>query len=112
MWDGGISRGTSMALFFNNRMASARRKDAALELMMRARTILRVGDDAVVSVSEHACGEAKCCGTRTVILVMRPDQPTEAIKIDKALDAVTQADLSDALVPSAYGNGVPGMLPT
>jgi hypothetical protein len=51
-------------------------------------------------------------GTRTVILVMRPDQPTEAIKIDKALDAVTQADLSDALAPSALGNGVPGIRPT
>jgi hypothetical protein len=101
-----------MALFFNNRMASARRKDAALELMTRARTILCVGDDAVVSVSEHACGEARCRGTRTVILVMRPDQPTEAIKIDKALEAVTQADLFDALAPSAGGVNVPRFRPT
>ena len=34
-------------------MASGRRKDAALDLMMRVRGILNVDDDAVVSVSEH-----------------------------------------------------------
>jgi hypothetical protein len=41
-----------MALIFRDRMASGRRKDAALDLMMRARGILNVDDDAVVSVSE------------------------------------------------------------
>ena len=90
-----------MALFFRRRMASGRRKDAALELMIQARTILGVEDDAVVSVSEHACGDPGCGGARTVILVMRPDRPTEAIKIDKPLDTVTPADLSDALAPEA-----------
>ena len=32
---------------------------------------------------------------------MRPDQPTKAIKINKPLEAVTAADLSDALAPLA-----------
>jgi hypothetical protein len=49
-------------------MASQRRKDAALDLMIRARGILNVDDDAVVSVSEHDCGDPDCRGARTVSL--------------------------------------------
>ena len=40
-----------MAPFFRNRMASQRRKDAALDLMIRARGILNVDDDVVVSAA-------------------------------------------------------------
>jgi hypothetical protein len=69
--------------------------------MMRARGILNVEEDAVVSVSEHDCGDPECRGVRTVILIMRLDRPTQAIKINKPLDAVTVADLSDALAPLA-----------
>jgi hypothetical protein len=32
---------------------------------------------------------------------MRPNQPTEAVKVDKPIESVTQADLSDALAPLA-----------
>jgi hypothetical protein len=86
-------------------MASQRRKDAALDLMVRARGILNAAADAVESVSEHDCGDPECRGARTVILIMRPDQPTKAIKIDKPLEAVTAADLSDALAPLASLSG-------
>jgi hypothetical protein len=82
-----------MALLFRNGTASARRKDAALDLMIQARAILGVDGDTVVSVSEHNCADSGCCGTQTVILVMRPDRPTEAIKINKPLETVTGADL-------------------
>ena len=90
-----------MAPFFRNRMAAARRKDAALDLMIRARGILEVEEDTVVSVSEHDCGDPECRGARTVILIMRPDQPTKAIKINKPLEAVTAGDLSHALASLA-----------
>jgi hypothetical protein len=40
---------------------------------------------------------------------MRPDQPTEAIKINKPLEAVTAADLSDALAPLAALSDAPGV---
>jgi len=55
-----------MAPFFRNRMASQRRKDAALDLMICARGILNVDEDAVVSVSEHNCGDPECRGARTI----------------------------------------------
>jgi hypothetical protein len=88
-------------------MASERRRDAALDLMIRARGILSVEDDAVVSVSEHDCGDPVCRGARTVILIMRPNQPTKAIKINKPIEAVTAADLSDALAPLACVSDAP-----
>ena len=90
-------------------MASQRRKDAALDQMIRARGILNVDEDAVVSVSEHDCGDPECRGARTVILIMRPDRPTEAIKINKPLEAVTAVDLSDALAPLASVNDASGV---
>jgi hypothetical protein len=91
-----------MALFLRNRTASNRRKDAVSELMLKARAILRADDETVVSVSEHDCGDPECGRARTVVLVMRPDQPTEAVKIEKPVESVTQAELSDALAPLAH----------
>jgi hypothetical protein len=67
-------------MLLRDRAGSARRKRAALELTMQVRAILKVEDDTVVSVSEHNCGDPEC-GSQTVILVLRPRQPTEAIKI-------------------------------
>jgi hypothetical protein len=97
-----------MALLFGNRTASARRKDAALELMVQARVILRADDDgAVVSVSEYDCGDPDCGRARTLVLVMRPDQPTEAVKINKPIEAVTPADLAAALAPLAAPADLP-----
>ena len=54
----------------------------------------------MVNLSEHDCGEP-ACGAQTVVLVMRPNQPTKAVKIKKPLAAVTSADLSAALAPLA-----------
>jgi hypothetical protein len=93
-----------MAPYFRSRMASERRKEAALDLTVRARSILSVDDNAVVSVSEHDCGDPECGGARTIILIMRPHQPTQAIKINKPVESVTAADLSDALAPLACGS--------
>ncbi len=46
----------------------------------------------------------------SVILIMRPDQPTKAIKINKPLEAVTAADLSDALAPLACVSDAQGAI--
>jgi hypothetical protein len=92
-----------MALLFRNRRVSEREDQAARDLIMQARTILDGDDDTVVRVSEHNCGEP-ACGGQTVVLVMRPNQPTKAVKIKKPLAAVTNADLSAALAPLAEEN--------
>jgi hypothetical protein len=97
----------SMVVFFRGRGASDRRKDAAIELMLQARAVLHADDDgSIVSVTEHDCGDPECGRARTVVLVMRPEQPTEAVKIDKSIETVTPADLAAALAPLAAPGGL------
>jgi hypothetical protein len=88
-----------MAAFFFPRKISNRQSDAALELKAYARTAINADDETVVSVSERDCGDPGCGGARTIVLLMHPRRPTEAVKIDKPLEQVTQSDISDALAP-------------
>jgi len=96
-----------MAAFFFTRKTSNRRKDAALELKLYARTVISADDDTVISVSERDCGDPDCGGARTIVLIMHPRRPTEAVKIDKPLEQITQTELSDALAPLAAQTGLP-----
>jgi hypothetical protein len=86
---------------FSKRQVSSARINAVLELTLQVRAILDVDDDAVVSISEHDCGEPECGGLQTVILVLRPGQPTKAVRIAKPSESITRNDLSEALVPPA-----------
>jgi hypothetical protein len=90
-----------MVLFSNRGGGAQRRRDAALALMLHARNILGTDNETVVSVREHDCGDPDCGPARTVVLILRPDRPTEAVKIDKPIERVTKTDLSAALVPVA-----------
>ena len=92
----------SMAAFFFPRKTSNRRRDAAaLELKVQVRTVINADDDTVVTVIERDCIDPGCGGARTPVLIMHPRRPTEAIKIDKPLEQITHADLSNALAPLA-----------
>jgi hypothetical protein len=71
-----------------------------------ARTILKAGDNVGVSVLELDCCAGGCCGSETVILVMREDRPTEAITIGKPLETVTYADLEAALLGNTDCGGM------
>ena len=100
-----------MAAFFIPRKTSNRRNDAALELKVQVRTLINADDDTVVSVSERDCGDPGCGGTRTIVLMMHPGRATEAVKIDKPLEQVTQSDLADALAPLVAQTGLSEMSP-
>jgi len=100
-----------MAAFFIPRKTSNRRNDAALELKVQVRTLINADDDTVVSVSERDCGDAGCAGTRTIVLMMHPGRATEAVKIDKPLEQVTQSDLADALAPLVAQTGLSELSP-
>jgi hypothetical protein len=97
-----------MALLFGRRRAGSEqaRRKAVLDLMVNTRALLRDCADAVVSISDHDCVALGCRdGTgQTTILVLRPDQPAQAFKIDKPIEAVTPADLATALAPLLVGN--------
>src|ERR1700730_9346 len=96
-----------MAAFFFPRKISNRRSDAALQLKEHARTVINADDETVVSVSERDCGDPGCGGARTIVLIMHPRRPTEAVKIDKPLEQITRTELSDALAPLAVQSGLP-----
>ena len=100
-----------MTAFFFRRKSSNRRRDAALELKLHALTVINADDDTVVSISERYCGDPGCGGTRTIVLVMHPRRPTEAVKIDKPLEQVTQSDLADALAPLVAQTGLSELSP-
>ena len=100
-----------MAAFFIPRKTSNRRNDAALELKVQVRTLINADDDTVVSVSERDCGDPGCGGTRTIVLMMHPGRATEAVKIDKPLEQVTQSDLADALAPLVARTGLSELPP-
>ena len=83
----------SMALRCKTAGNPDRRRNAALEVMEWVRAILDTHDDAIISVTGHQCGAPECGDAETVILLMRADQPTVAIKISKSIETVTDADV-------------------
>nr|WP_246389225.1 hypothetical protein [Microvirga mediterraneensis] len=62
-----------------------------------ARTALEVAPDTAFAVNEIACNDPGCPGIETVILVMEPGKKTQALKIAKPLDEVTEQDIIRAL---------------
>jgi len=88
-----------MALRYKTAGNSDRRRNVALEVTEWVRAVLGTNDDAVVSVTGHQCGAPECGDAETVILLMRADQPTAAIKISKSIETVTDADVAEALQP-------------
>jgi hypothetical protein len=95
------------AFLFFPRKTSDRRSKAVLELKEHARRVINADDATVVSISERECGDPGCAGARTILLVMYPGRSTEAVKIDKQLERITQTDLSDALATWAIQTGLP-----
>jgi hypothetical protein len=61
------------------------------------RSALQAAPDTAFAVNEIACTDPSCPGIETVILVMEPGVKTRAYKVAKALDEVTEQDISDAL---------------
>lgn len=72
-----------------------RAEKAAIErVKAHARALL--GDEASLAVNEIACNDPGCPGVETVILVMEPGRRTRAVKVQKALEDVTEADVRAA----------------
>ena len=88
-----------MTAFILPRKTSNRRSDAVLEVKEHVWSAINADDETVVSViCERDCGDSGCGGARTIVLIMHPRRPTDAVKIDKPLEQITRKDVSDALV--------------
>jgi hypothetical protein len=93
-------------LFFPK--APNHRWNAVLQLREHARTAIGADDETIVTISERDGGDPGCGGARTIVLIMHPRRPTEAVGIGKPLEQITQTDLSDALAPLAARTGRSG----
>ena len=97
-----------MAVLFFPRKTSNHRWNAVLKLKEHARKATNADDETVVAISERDCGDPGSGGVRTIVLIMHPRRPTEAVGIGKPLEQITQTDLSDALAPLAARTGRSG----
>ncbi|HEY2533267.1 MAG TPA: hypothetical protein VGJ20_35940 [Xanthobacteraceae bacterium] len=88
-----------MALRYRQGTSPQRRADNALAVMQWVLAVLPAGEDTVVSVTAHQCGDPQCTAA-TTILLMRPEQPALPIKIPKPMESVTEADIAAALHPT------------
>jgi hypothetical protein len=61
------------------------------------RAALGASADTAFAVNEIACTDPACPGIETVILVMEPGRKTRALKVARALDAVTEGDVRAAV---------------
>ena len=85
-----------MLLFGGHRRAridESRRLRSDLAEAVRRR--LDLGDDAVVRVAEVRCGDPGCPDVETIVLLMRPGRPSEALKIPRSMAALTSSDLDE-----------------
>ena len=73
--------------------------NAVLELKKHARMALNADDETIVCISERDCSD--CGGARTIVLIMHPARPPEAVAIDKPLEQVTRIDLFNGLASLA-----------
>ena len=76
-----------LGLFRRPREEERRQADALKPLI---RGILDLGEDVALSVSEIQCGDARCPGLETVILVMQPGERTAAYKVAAPLAESTR----------------------
>ena len=86
-----------LGLFRRPREEDRRQADALKPLIRR---ILALGEDVALSISQIQCGDARCPGLETVILVMAPGKRTAAHRVAMPLAEIDAAALAEALAPA------------
>ena len=73
-------------------------ESAAREAIRRwAETLLGNEPPVSLTISEIDCGDPACPGLETIILVMREGEATQAVKVRKPMQDVTEADIAEAM---------------
>lgn len=72
-------------------------REAVERVKNMARTALQTTPEATLAVNEIACNDPGCPGIETVILVMEPGKKTQALKVQKTLDEITEQDIRNVL---------------
>ena len=82
-WFGGAAKPDAAAL--------ARIKD-------KVRLILGLSEDVAIAVNEIICADPSCPGLETVILIMQPGTKTVAVKVQAAVENVSDEALTAAVM--------------
>ena len=82
-WFGGAAKPDAAAL--------ARIKD-------KVRLILGLSEDVAIAVNEIVCADPSCPGLETVILIMQPGTKTVAVKVQAAVENVSDEALTAAVM--------------
>jgi hypothetical protein len=88
-----------MALRYKRTKAMDCRAEAGATVIQWVHALIGDHENTSVSLSSTECSHAGCGGEETVILFLRAHEPTIAIRISKPLEAVTEADVAEALQP-------------
>ena len=79
------------------RTRSAERSALSARLKAEFAAALGLGSEDALVVNEIACADPGCPDIETVVLVMRAGEPTRAIRLRQPMEAVSAADLLDAV---------------
>jgi hypothetical protein len=72
--------------------------DAAHKERVRVMAEAILGPDGLaLTISEVECADPTCPGLETILLVMRDNEPTQAVKIRKPIAEIQDVDLKKAL---------------
>jgi hypothetical protein len=91
-----------MALRYRSKKPSV--SPAGTQVLDWARELVCHDENSAVGLSTNACGHAGCGGAETTILFMRRRERTLAFRIAKSVEAITQAEVVEALLPITPSN--------
>jgi hypothetical protein len=98
-----------MLRMLDKKAAAAGSKALRADLALRLHQRLDLGADDLVKLSEIDCAVPGCGDIETAVLIMRHGQKTQAVRIAKRLEALTDDDLADAVAQARRawpaGNG-------
>lgn len=91
-----IARGSRLLQFLERRaarIAESKALRAQISEALGTRLVLQGG--AFIRVAEIGCADPGCSDIETVVLLMRPGLPSEAVKLAKAMLDLATPDLDD-----------------
>ncbi len=71
---------------------------AVARIKDKVRLILGLPEDVAIAVNEIICADPTCPGMETVILIMEPGTKTVAVKVQAAIESVSDEALTAAVL--------------
>jgi hypothetical protein len=92
-----------LRMLARNKAVAAGLKELRADLARRLHQRLGLGASDLVKLSEIDCAVPGCGDIETAVLVMRWGMKTQAVRIPKRLEALTEEDLAEAATKARVG---------